>query len=48
MGMVGVENGLAIRVYGEKGGLIWGQEERNTLILTRLDRAPDIIRTGVN
>ena len=30
---VGVENGLNIRVYGEKGGLEWRQEEPNTMIM---------------
>ncbi len=29
----GEENNLNIRVYGEKGGLEWRQEEPNTMIL---------------
>lgn len=44
---VGVENGLNIRVYGEKGGIRWLQEEPNTLIVTWLDKPTQIIRTGV-
>ena len=34
---VGEENGLAIRVYGERRGLRWRQEAPNTLQLTSLD-----------
>ena len=34
---VGEENGLAIRVYGERRGLRWRQETPNTLQLTSLD-----------
>jgi predicted dehydrogenase len=44
---VGEENGLNIRVYGEKGGLKWRQEEPNTLIATWLDKPVQVIRTGV-
>jgi predicted dehydrogenase len=44
---VGVENGLNIRVYGEKGGLYWRQEEPNTLIASWLNKPKEIIRTGV-
>ncbi len=43
---VGVENGLNIRVYGEKGGLEWRQEEPNTMILRWPDRPMEIIRTS--
>lgn len=42
------ENSLAIRVYGEKGGLEWRQEEPNTLILKWLDRPRQILRAGAN
>lgn len=31
---VGEENGLSLRVYGDKGGLIWRQEEPNQLHVT--------------
>lgn len=42
----GEENALKIRVYGEKGGLEWVQQEPNTLILKWLDRPMEIFRTG--
>ena len=44
---VGVENGLNIRVYGEKGGLYWLQEDPNTLIASWIGQPKQIIRTGV-
>lgn len=43
---VGVENGLNIRVYGEKGGLEWRQEEPNTMVMRWQDRPVEIIRTS--
>jgi len=42
----GDENNLNIRVYGEKGGLEWKQEEPNTLILKWLDKPREIYRAG--
>ena len=42
----GEENNLNIRVYGEKGGLEWRQEEPNTMILKWLDKPKEIIRAG--
>ena len=42
----GEENGLHLRVYGEKGGLEWSQMEPNTLILRWLDRPAEIVRAG--
>ena len=42
----GEENGLRLRVYGEKGGLEWSQMEPNTLILRWLDRPAEIVRTA--
>jgi len=42
----GEENNLNIRVYGEKGGLEWRQEEPNTLILKWNDRPNEILRTS--
>ena len=42
----GVENGLNIRVYGEKGGLEWRQEEPNTMIMRLPSRPAEIIRTA--
>lgn len=42
----GDENNLNIRVYGEKGGLEWRQEEPNTLIVKWLDRPKEVMRAG--
>lgn len=42
----GDENNLNIRVYGEKGGLEWKQEEPNTLVMKWLDRPKEILRAG--
>lgn len=42
----GEENNLNIRVYGEKGGLEWKQQEPNTLIVKWLDRPMEVLRTG--
>jgi len=42
------ENGLNLRVYGEKGSLQWRQEEPNTLLLKWPDRPREILRTGTN
>jgi predicted dehydrogenase len=42
----GEENALKIRVYGEKGGLEWRQEEPNSLILKWLDQPTQILRAG--
>jgi len=42
----GEENGLRLRVYGEKGGLEWSQMEPNTLTLRWLDRPAEIVRAG--
>ncbi len=43
---VGEENGLMIRVYGDKGGLEWRQEEPNTLKLLWLDRPKQLLRAN--
>ncbi|MCF7838563.1 MAG: Gfo/Idh/MocA family oxidoreductase, partial [Candidatus Marinimicrobia bacterium] len=45
---VGEENGLNLRVYGERGGLRWRQEEPNTLTLLWPDRPREIVRAGGN
>jgi predicted dehydrogenase len=42
------ENALSLRVYGQKGGLEWRQEEPNTLIVKHADRPREIVRTGAN
>jgi predicted dehydrogenase len=44
---VGEENNLAIRVYGELGGLEWHQREPNTLLLKWPDRPIEVLRTGM-
>ena len=43
---IGEENSLHIRVYGEKGGLEWDQQEPNTLIVKWLDCPTEVIRTS--
>lgn len=43
---VGDENALKIRIYGEKGGVEWRQEEPNTLLVKRTDRPTEIVRVG--
>ncbi|MFN3469168.1 MAG: Gfo/Idh/MocA family protein [Novosphingobium sp.] len=43
---VGELNGLRIRVYGDKGGIIWKQEEPNTLTINRLDGTCTLVRSG--
>lgn len=42
----GEENDLAIRIYGEKGGIEWKQEEPNSLEVKWLDRPKEIYRSG--
>jgi predicted dehydrogenase len=42
----GEENNVKIRVYGEKGGVIWQQEDANTLTVKWLDKPTEIYRTG--
>lgn len=42
----GEENNVKIRVYGEKGGLEWRQENANTLLIKWLDKPAEIYRAG--
>lgn len=42
----GDENGLRLRIHGERGGLEWAQMEPNTLTLRWLDRPAEIVRAG--
>ncbi len=42
----GEENNLSIKVYGEKGGLEWHQQEPNTLLLKWLDKPTEMLRAG--
>lgn len=43
---VGEENSLSVRVYGERAGLEWRQQEPNTLLLKYNDRPTEVLRTG--
>lgn len=42
----GNENGLTLRVYGEKGGLSWRQEHPNQLHFARLGQRPELLTRG--
>ncbi|POR55581.1 Gfo/Idh/MocA family protein [Bosea psychrotolerans] len=42
----GSDNGLRLRVFGEKGGLDWSQEEPNQLVWSPLGEAPRLIKRG--
>lgn len=42
----GEENNLTLRVYGERGGLVWNQEEPNSLWLLHADRPRQLLRAG--
>lgn len=44
----GEENNLKIRIYGEKGGLEWRQEEPNSLLVRSLTEPKQIYRTGMD
>lgn len=44
----GEENNLKIRVYGEKGGIDWTQQEPNSLIVRWLEQPTQILRAGGN
>lgn len=44
----GEENALKIRIYGEKGGIEWAQQEPNTLLVKWLDQPTQILRAGSN
>jgi predicted dehydrogenase len=43
---IGCENDLALRVYGERGGLCWRQERPNELLVQRLERPDEVYRRG--
>ncbi|MEJ6393550.1 Gfo/Idh/MocA family oxidoreductase [Gymnodinialimonas sp. 2305UL16-5] len=44
---IGHENGLSLRIYGDKAGLRWHQEEPNKLWFTRLGQPPQLLtRSG--
>lgn len=42
----GEENNIKVRVYGEKGGIEWKQDDANTLLVKWLDKPTEIWRTG--
>jgi predicted dehydrogenase len=42
----GEENNLGIKVFGEKGGLEWYQQEPNTLLLRWLHKPAEVLRAG--
>lgn len=42
----GAENNVKIRVFGEKGGIEWQQEDANTILVKWLDRPAEIYRAG--
>ncbi|MXV16792.1 Gfo/Idh/MocA family protein [Hufsiella ginkgonis] len=44
----GEENALKIRLYGEKGGVEWAQQEPNSLVVKWLDKPAQTYRAGVN
>ena len=45
---VGHDNGLRVRIYGDKGGLEFAQENPNYLKVTHLDRPTEILSRGRN
>ncbi len=42
----GEENNIRVRVYGDKGGLEWKQEDANTLLVKWIDKPAEIWRAG--
>lgn len=42
----GEENNIKVRVYGDKGGLVWEQEDCNSLTVRSLDGPAQIYRAG--
>ena len=44
---IGEENHITIRVYGEKGGVQWDQQEPNSLVVRWIDRPMEVLRTSV-
>ncbi len=42
----GEENGLAIRIYGEKGGFVWEQEKPNFLYYFKEDQPLQVFKPG--
>lgn len=44
----GEENNIKIRVYGDKGSIVWQQEDANSLIVKLLDQPSQIYRAGAS
>lgn len=44
----GEENGLRMKIYGEKAGLEWSQMEPNSLWVKWIDRPVEVFRTATN
>ena len=42
----GEENNIRLRVYGDKGGMEWWQQEPNSLYIKWLDRPAEVVRVG--
>lgn len=42
----GEENNLSVKIYGEKGGIEWQQQEPNTLLVKWADKPAEIFRAG--
>jgi predicted dehydrogenase len=42
----GEENNVKVRVYGEKGGLVWQQEDANSLVVKWFDKPAEVYRAG--
>lgn len=42
----GSENNVKIRLFGEKGGIEWQQEDANTMLVKWLDRPAEVYRAG--
>ncbi|WP_366183823.1 Gfo/Idh/MocA family oxidoreductase [Flavobacterium ovatum] len=42
----GEENNIKIRVYGQKGGLEWQQDDANSLVMKWIDEPRQVLRTG--
>jgi predicted dehydrogenase len=42
----GERNGLRLRVYGDKGGLDWRQEDPNCLLIHRADGGTELVQAG--
>jgi predicted dehydrogenase len=44
----GEENAIRVRIYGEKGGLDWFQQEPNSLVLRRVGHPMQVLRVGTS